>query len=73
MSMIKAADLTSQDYLRDPSALVDRLLGEGGIASTKLPMFGQMWMIDGYQGRTSLVQLRRNPNCACCGRPANTR
>ena len=31
------------------------------------PLFGRMWMIDCYQGSTSIVQLRRNPDCPCCG------
>ena len=31
------------------------------------PMFGQLWMIDSYQGRTSIVELQRDPNCPCCG------
>lgn len=31
------------------------------------PLFGRLWMIDGYQGRSSMVQLQRNPECPCCG------
>lgn len=31
------------------------------------PTFGQMLLIDGYHGRTSQVELRRNPQCPCCG------
>ena len=31
------------------------------------PMFGQLWMIDSYQGRSSMVELQRNPDCPCCG------
>ena len=33
------------------------------------PMFGRLWMIDGHQARTSIVELRRNPDCPCCGKP----
>lgn len=31
------------------------------------PLFGRLWMIDGYQGRLSMVELERDPNCPCCG------
>ena len=31
------------------------------------PMFGRLWLIDGYRGRSSSVELRRNPACPCCG------
>ncbi|MFH1921137.1 MAG: HesA/MoeB/ThiF family protein [Planctomycetota bacterium] len=31
------------------------------------PMFGRLWMIDSYQARTSIVELKRNPDCPCCG------
>ncbi len=40
------------------------------LSRTGTPLFGKLWMIDGYRGRTSMVQLRRNPGCPCCGRPA---
>lgn len=33
------------------------------------PMFGRLWMIDSYQARTSIVELKRNPACPCCGKP----
>ncbi|MFH1269105.1 MAG: HesA/MoeB/ThiF family protein [Planctomycetota bacterium] len=32
------------------------------------PMFGRLWMIDSYQARTSIVELKRNPDCPCCGK-----
>ncbi len=31
------------------------------------PMYGQLWNIDAYQGRNSIVQLARDPQCPCCG------
>jgi molybdopterin/thiamine biosynthesis adenylyltransferase len=31
------------------------------------PMFGRLWLIDGYRGRSSSVELVRNPACPCCG------
>ena len=31
------------------------------------PLSGQLLTIDGYQGRTSTVALRRNPDCPTCG------
>ncbi len=31
------------------------------------PLFGRLWMIDGHQGRTSILQLTRDPACPCCG------
>jgi molybdopterin/thiamine biosynthesis adenylyltransferase len=30
-------------------------------------MFGRMWMIDGHQDRSSIIELERNPQCPCCG------
>jgi molybdopterin/thiamine biosynthesis adenylyltransferase len=37
------------------------------LSETGTPLFGKLWMIDGFQGRTSMVDLARNPNCKCCG------
>jgi molybdopterin-synthase adenylyltransferase len=37
------------------------------LAGVGNPLFGQLWMIDGYEGRSSLVELRRDPDCPCCG------
>ncbi len=35
------------------------------------PLFGRLWIIDAYRGRTAIVQLQRDPNCPCCrARPA---
>ncbi len=31
------------------------------------PIFGRMWMIDAYRGRTSIVELARAPDCPVCG------
>jgi molybdopterin/thiamine biosynthesis adenylyltransferase len=31
------------------------------------PLFGRLWMIDGYQSRSSLIELERDPDCPCCG------
>ena len=31
------------------------------------PMFGRLWLIDGYRGRSSDVQLERRAACDCCG------
>jgi len=31
------------------------------------PLYGHLWMIDGYQGRSSSITLERNPKCPCCG------
>lgn len=33
------------------------------------PLFGRMWMIDAFQGKSALIELQRNPDCPCCGRP----
>lgn len=40
------------------------------LSQTGAPMFGRLWMIDGHQGRTSIIDLMRDPNCPCCGSPA---
>jgi molybdopterin/thiamine biosynthesis adenylyltransferase len=31
------------------------------------PMYGRLWLIDGFRGRSSSVELQRNPACPCCG------
>ncbi len=31
------------------------------------PIFGKLWMIDGYRGGSTLVALKRNARCPCCG------
>jgi molybdopterin/thiamine biosynthesis adenylyltransferase len=40
------------------------------LARTGRPLFGRLWMIDAYQGRTSMVELSRDPSCPCCGSAA---
>jgi molybdopterin/thiamine biosynthesis adenylyltransferase len=35
------------------------------------PQFGRLWMIDGYRGQSSTMELRRNPHCPCCGERSN--
>ncbi len=40
------------------------------LSGTGRPMFGRMWMIDGHQGRNSVVELARNPACPVCGDPS---
>ena len=37
------------------------------LAKTGEPMFGRLWMIDSYRGRSTIVQLERNGSCPCCG------
>ena len=36
------------------------------LSGTGRPLFGQLWTIDSYQGRTWSVALARNPECPCC-------
>ena len=36
------------------------------LAGAGRPAFGRMWMIDGYQGRTSIVDLARRRDCPSC-------
>lgn len=36
------------------------------------PMYGKMLMLDGRRGRTSVVELARDPRCCCCGGPRAT-
>ncbi len=40
------------------------------ISGAGKPMFGRMWMIDGFQGRSAIVELARNPHCPNCGAAA---
>jgi len=42
------------------------------LSGTGAALFGRLWMIDAYRGRTSIVQLQRDPNCPCCGGRAAT-
>ncbi len=37
------------------------------LSGTGKPMYGRLWMIDAHQGRTSMMDLGRNPDCPCCG------
>ena len=37
------------------------------LSQTGNPLYGRLWMIDAYHGRTSMVDLSRNPDCPCCG------
>jgi molybdopterin/thiamine biosynthesis adenylyltransferase len=30
------------------------------------PLWGRMLLYDGFEGRVSIVNLKRNPRCACC-------
>jgi molybdopterin/thiamine biosynthesis adenylyltransferase len=36
------------------------------LSGTGRPLFGQLWSVDSYQGRTSTIALARNPDCPCC-------
>ena len=40
------------------------------LSQTGAPMFGRLLMIDGHRGRTSTIELERDPNCPCCGENA---
>ena len=40
------------------------------LACAGRPMFGRLWMIDAHEGRCSQVELRRDPDCPCCGAAA---
>ncbi len=31
------------------------------------PLWGRLWLIDGFEGRSRQIDLRRNPHCPCCG------
>ncbi|MGA2616180.1 MAG: HesA/MoeB/ThiF family protein [Thermoguttaceae bacterium] len=37
------------------------------LARAGRPLSGRLWMIDGFQGRSRQIELRRNPHCPCCG------
>jgi len=37
------------------------------LSKTGTPMFGRLLMLDAFAGRTTTVELRRDPNCPCCG------
>jgi molybdopterin/thiamine biosynthesis adenylyltransferase len=37
------------------------------LSGTGQPMFGRMLIVDGYSGRTSQMELRRDPACPFCG------
>ncbi|MCR4410917.1 MAG: HesA/MoeB/ThiF family protein [Thermoguttaceae bacterium] len=37
------------------------------LAGSGTPNFGRLLLIDGFQGRWSQIELRRDPDCRCCG------
>ena len=37
------------------------------LSQTGRPIFGRLLMIDAFHGRTSAVNLKRDPTCRCCG------
>jgi len=37
------------------------------LSGTGRPLFGEMWVVDGFLGHVSTLQLRRNPQCPVCG------
>jgi len=37
------------------------------LSQTGSLMFGRLWMLDGYHWQWRHVQLRRDPDCPCCG------
>jgi molybdopterin/thiamine biosynthesis adenylyltransferase len=34
------------------------------------PIFGRLWIVDGFRGASSMIQLQRDPDCPCCGAAA---
>ena len=40
------------------------------LSETGCPLWGRMWVIDGFGGHLSDVELARDPQCRCCGAPA---
>ncbi|HID77443.1 MAG TPA: HesA/MoeB/ThiF family protein [Planctomycetaceae bacterium] len=38
------------------------------LARTGTPLFGKLWMIDGFQGRSTIVDVARNEHCPCCAK-----
>jgi hypothetical protein len=43
-SMAAQLDFTSQDYLRNPAASIDRLRASGAIVEVRLPIIGRIWI-----------------------------
>jgi cytochrome P450 PksS len=41
-------DFTSQDYLRDPAAGIERLRARGPVVATRLPIIGKVWTTTTY-------------------------
>jgi len=37
------------------------------LSGTGKPLLGKLWMIDGHQGRSSMIELARDPGCPVCG------
>ncbi len=37
------------------------------LSGTGTPLFGRLWMIDGYRGLSRQMELRRDADCPCCG------
>ena len=36
------------------------------LAGAGQPLFGRLWLLEGFSGKSSIVELTRNPHCPCC-------
>jgi molybdopterin/thiamine biosynthesis adenylyltransferase len=37
------------------------------LSQTGSPLFGRLWLIDGFHSQSRQVAIQRDPNCPCCG------
>jgi cytochrome P450 len=54
--MASSVDLTSQDFFRDPAAVIERLRARGPVVEAKLPIVGKLWMTTTYEAAARVLK-----------------
>jgi cytochrome P450 len=54
--MASSVDLTSQDFFRDPAAVIERLRARGAVVEAKLPIVGKLWMTTTYEAAARVLK-----------------
>jgi cytochrome P450 len=54
--MASSVDLTSQNFFRDPAAVIERLRARGPVVEAKLPIVGKLWMTTTYEAAARVLK-----------------
>ncbi len=54
--MASSVDLTSQDFFRDPAAVIEKLRARGPVVEAKLPIVGKLWMTTTYEAAARVLK-----------------